>query len=334
MPLGEAKSCPGWVVPNAGATGYYRSELSESLMKALWKDAPLSVQEELVLAKDVQALVFAGREPIETMLALVPTMAKSDDEGVVITATELANLGRLVRGDRSSYQKWLAKNFGAQAKALGWKAARNELPVRKSLREALLSLMIFEGQDVELRKQGQALAAKWLADPSSVDPDLAGLALRVGARWGDSRVFASYLVAIKGSDSRSRRRLLFTALGAHVEPSELAQALTVVLDKSIDVRESSRILTALAEQHETSAQAFDFVVENFDLLAKRFGDEMKLRLARIVSQQCGEEQEAAIELFLNDKIAAMEGGKKAAKKSLEAYRLCTAAQVAITVPSL
>jgi alanyl aminopeptidase len=334
MELSESKRCPKWIVPNAGATGYYRSQLSPTLMSALWKKAPLTVQEQLVLAQDLKALVFSGRASMETMLALVPKMAKSKDEGIVSTAADLARLGHLVSDEtRPSYQKWLNKVFGAQAKRLSWKAKDGELPVRKTLRERLLSLMVFDAQDAKLRAEGQALAAKWLADPTSVDPDLAGLALRVGARWSSAAELDAYIAAIAGTDDRSRRRLLFTALGNVVDAEPIAKSLSILLDTKIDVRESSRTLTTLAGHWSTSAQAFAFLQKEFVALAERYGEEMQTRLARIVSAQCGLDQEAEVTAFLSEKIAKMKGGEKVAKKSQESYRLCVAAKKAVKLPA-
>ncbi len=334
MELTEAQRCPKWIVPNAGATGYYRSQLSEDLMSALWKKAPLTVQEQLVLAQDLKALVFSGRATIETMLTLVPKMAKSKDEGVIATAANLALFGHLVTEEnRPSYQKWLKKVFGGQAKRLGWKAKDNELPVRKTLRESLLSLMVFEGQDTKLRAEGQELAAQWLADPTSVDPDLAGLALRVGARFSSAAELDAYIAAVEATENRSRRRLLFAALGNASEDDAIAKSLSVLLNEKIDVRESSRTLSTLAGRPQTSAKAFAFLQENFEILAERYGEEMQTRLARVVRAQCGAGQSAEVNLFLSEKIAKMKGGEKVAKKTLESYKLCVAAKEAVQLPA-
>jgi alanyl aminopeptidase len=334
LELSEAQRCPKWIVPNAGATGYYRSQLSEDLMSALWKKAPLTVQEQLVLAQDLKALVFSGRASIETMLDLVPKMAKSKDEGVVSTAADLARLGHLVTEEsRPKYQTWLKKVFGAQAKRLSWKAKAGELPVRKTLRESLLSLMVFDAEDPKFRAEGQALATQWLADPTSVDADLAGLALRVGARWSTPAELDQYMAAIEASENRSRRRLLFTALGNVSEAEAVAKSLAILLDEKVDVRESSRTLSTLAGRPQTSAQAFAFLQKEFDALAARYGEEMQTRLARVVSAQCGIDQEGEVTVFLSEKIARMKGGDKVASKSLESYRLCVAAKKAVPLPA-
>ena len=98
-------------------------------------------------------------------------------------------------------------------------------------------------------------------------------------------------------------------------------------------RLTTRILSTLARRPQTSATAFAFLLEQFEVLAERYGEEMQTRLARVVSAQCGAGQSAEVNLFLNEKIAKMKGGEMVAKKSLESYSLCVAAKEAVQLPA-
>lgn len=327
-------SCPAWIMPNDGATGYYRSHLPAPLLSALMDGATLSATEEMALADDLSALSNAGLVPLETTLSLVGKLAKSKDDGVVAAAAKLANLGSLVKSeDRARYSEWLRIHFAKRARMLGWFPKRGELPDVKNLRETLLSLLIFEAQDTGLRNQGIRFAQKWLRDPSSVDPDLAGLALKVGARFGTEADLKRYVEAIKGTSDRSRRRLLLQALGTVTSDAAAAISLALMLDADIPVRESARtLLQSISGQPETRALTFDFVNQNLDTLREKFGGEMESRLARIAGNQCDASLEPQILSFLNTKIAAMDGGKNAAKQALEQYRLCVARLASLSLP--
>jgi alanyl aminopeptidase len=334
MPLTKAVGCPAWVVPNAGATGYYRSKLSESLLAALLAKAPLSVPEELALASDLKALVHSGGAPIESMLALVPRMASSEDDGLIGTAADLSGLGMLVEdADQPRYKAWLSKTFGKRARRLGWKASPSDAPSRTALRSTLLALMVVSADDLKLRAEGQALAKAWLADPTSVNPDLAELALQVGARFGDAALLDQYVAAIKATSDRSRRRLLLQGLGAVTEPALVEHALQVMLDPDIDVRESQRMLVSIAGDKQSGHLAFAFVQANFDALSKRYGEEMGTRLARVASSQCDESHSDAVQQFLRDKIEPMDGGKRSAEQALESFQLCLAAKKQLSLPA-
>ncbi len=334
--LEKSESCPEWIVPNAGATGYYRAQLSESLQAALLSKADLSAPEEMAIAADLRALASAGKVSLEVAMALVPRLAKSRDEAVVASAASLANLGRLVDTKNAArYTKWLRKHFGKRAKQLGWKPKASELPVTKELRTSLLSLMIFEGQDKGLRRQGQALAKKWLKDPASVDPDLAGLALQVGAHYGSEKTVESYLAAIKATSDRSRRRLLLLALGRVTDAAAVSRSLAIMLDADVPVRESARsLLRKISGQKETSAATFDFVVANFEALRKRFGGEMQVRLSRVAGAQCDASKKEAVEQFLKEKISVLEGGENASRQALERFNLCVTQMQAQHFPAL
>lgn len=333
--LDQAGACPTWFVPNAGGTGYYRSELSETMRTALFAKAPLTTMELLVMATDLNALVRAGRAPMTSVLSLVPSMAKSKNDTVVATAAQLASLEHLVsEADRPRYQKWLSKNFGQRARALGWVSKAGETAEQKDLRNDLVSLMIFEGEDQKLLAAGLGVAESWLHDPQSVDPDLAGLALKVMAWRGDSGLFDRFIAAIKKNSDRSRRRLLLAALGRASTPALVQRVLGMILDPEVDVRESQRVFTSLARQPESSAAAFAFLVANIDPLIARYGRAMSGRLARVVGAQCDPALRAQVESVLTDKIGVAQGGANVAKQALESYELCVAAAEGLSLPSV
>lgn len=334
IPLEGATSCPAWIVPNDGATGYYRSQLSPQLLAGLQKKAPLSAGESLALASDLDALVRSGGAPLSSLLGQVATMAASRDAGLVQTAAELAALGTLVgETDRKGYQRWLRKHFGKTAKTLGWSAKAGEALEKTPLREEVLALLIFEANDRELGAKGQALAKAWLADPKSVDANVAGLALRVGARLGDTALLDQYVSAIKATSDRSRRRLLLDGLGAVSSPELMSHALKVMLDKDIDVRESHRMLRALAADTHSGHLALEFLDANFSEIHARYGEEMGRRLGGVASVQCDPARTNVVRSFLKDHIATMEGGERTADQSLERHELCLAERAAITLPA-
>lgn len=332
--LEGATSCPAWIVPNDGATGYYRSQLSAELLAALQKKAPLSAGESLALASDLGALVRSGGAPLSSLLGQVATMAASGDAGLIQTAAELATLGVLVGdADRKRYQSWLRKHFGKTAKTLGWSAKAGEALEKTPLRQEVLELLIFEANDKKLGAKGQALAKAWLADPKSVDANIAGLALRVGARLGDIALLDQYVAAIKATSDRSRRRLLFEGLGAVSKPELMSHALKVMLDKDIDVRESHRMLSALAADTHSGHLALEFLDANFSELFARYGEEMGRRLGGVASVQCDPTRADVVRSFLKDHIATMEGGERTAKQSLERHELCLASRAVISLPA-
>ncbi len=332
LPLAHTKGCPEWVVPNVGGTGYYRSQLSAPLRAGLEK-APLSVPEQLVLASDLKALVYAGRAPIESMLALVPRTAKSRDDSLISMAVELAQLGRLVKEeDRLRYASWLRKNFSQVARRIGWQPRPGEASSTAKLRNKLLGLMVLQGEDRKLRDEGRRLADAWLADPTSVHSDVAELALGVGAHFGDIALIDRYVSTIKSTEDRSRRRLLLMALARVDEPSLVQRVMSLMLDTDIDVRESRRMLTRLAGHAASGPLVFEFVQTNFVALEARYAS-MATRLARVASAQCEEDSKKSVHRFLSEKIARMKGGKRVAAQALENYQLCLASKKALSLPT-
>src|SRR5262249_26296549 len=74
------ESCPSWVYPNAGASGYYRTILAPDQIAALYRNADhLTAAERLSLAGDISALVLNGRLPAAEALAALPAMARDTE---------------------------------------------------------------------------------------------------------------------------------------------------------------------------------------------------------------------------------------------------------------
>jgi alanyl aminopeptidase len=91
--LTDAKACPSWVFPNAGAAGYYRSRLSPEVLDALWRKgaAALTAAERLTLALDISAFIANGSLSKDDALALIPMMERDSELLVARAAKELVS---------------------------------------------------------------------------------------------------------------------------------------------------------------------------------------------------------------------------------------------------
>ena len=91
--LDDLQSCPAWIFPNAGATGYYRSELSAPLLEALVQHGfdHLTAAERVTAVVDMNALVRNGHIPAAQALKLLPKLARDAEPQVVVAAASLAN---------------------------------------------------------------------------------------------------------------------------------------------------------------------------------------------------------------------------------------------------
>jgi alanyl aminopeptidase len=114
--LDDLTACPAWIFPNAGATGYYRSQLSGPLLDALFRQGfdHLTAAERLTAVLDMNALVRNGHIPAVQALKLLPKLARDAEPQIVLAAVSLAHsLAPIVPSPlRSEYDDFLRATFG------------------------------------------------------------------------------------------------------------------------------------------------------------------------------------------------------------------------------
>ena len=141
MLLTEAKVCPAWVFPNAGASGYYRTRLGTNLLEALSRQEadPLTAAERLTLALDISALVANGSLPAAHALHVIPGMAQDSEPLVVLAARDLAgSLASIVPPSlKVKYDRFLQSTFGTPVAP---KAQQMEL-LRRAQQKSLIEYL-------------------------------------------------------------------------------------------------------------------------------------------------------------------------------------------------
>lgn len=115
--LDDSAACPAWIFPNAGATGYYRSQLSAPMLEALVQHGfdHLSAAERVTAVLDMNALVRNGHIPAAQALKLLPKLARDPEPQVVVAAASLANsLSPIVPAAlRPKFDEFLRTTFGS-----------------------------------------------------------------------------------------------------------------------------------------------------------------------------------------------------------------------------
>jgi alanyl aminopeptidase len=144
-----ARSCPRWVMPNAGGIGLYRVAWTDDVMKPLLHTGWAS------LSHDERRDTFAEQVGREQRLQLFRQLA-TDTDAVAAEARYVAEIVRYVPDDlRARFDAWILANFGQQKHELHLKLRppESELYDYASLQVAALA------GDPQLAKDAVALAA-------------------------------------------------------------------------------------------------------------------------------------------------------------------------------
>ncbi|MFI5197233.1 MAG: M1 family aminopeptidase [Thermoanaerobaculia bacterium] len=328
-----AGPCPDRVLANAGSTGYYRVLYKGSMLGRVLADSGrhLSAAERIGVLTDVAALARTGDLPMATALALVPAFANDPERQVVEAAVRIAASPKdaFVTDElRPNYRRFLADTFGAKARALGFKSKPGEDEETKLLRSAVVGLVAGNADDDALVSEAMALARKWLADRSAIEPEMLSTVLDVAARHGDAELFTAFLAEAKKSKDRRERVRILASLGAFRDPSVQALALNVTLSPDFDARESIVVLREAASDRATRERAWTFLKANFDALAARLPRDAPAGFPQLASGFSDDAHRANVEAFFRDKAAKYAGGPRRLAQSLEQIQLRSALRAA------
>ena len=330
------QSCPAWILPNDGETGYYQVAYEGDLLKKALIDrgSHLSVAERVGILGDVDSLAAEGEISAQVALALVPEFSKDPDWHVVQAA---ANIAGLLRGEsvpanlREKGAGFIRREFGDKALALGWTAKPDDSEDTRLLRQKLVPFVAGTGAEKELTEQAEALARQWLETHRGVDPEMLEPLLRIAAEFGNRELFNSLRAAAIQERHHHLREVLLAALGSFRSPELARAALDLLLSKDFDPRESFYpLLFGPLSYVDTRDVPFEFVKQHLDALLKRLprevGEDYAAILPSVGSSFCDAKHRDQLDSFFADRVKDYNGGPRTLAQTLEGIDLCIAAR--------
>ncbi|HEV8269140.1 MAG TPA: M1 family metallopeptidase [Thermoanaerobaculia bacterium] len=331
--LGTEPACPEWLLANDGEAGYYRTLYRGDLFAKVLGPArgKLSAAERAGALENAAALAESGDLSRADALALVPAYANDANRNVVASAARIAaSISRHLVPDalRANYARFLETTFGERARALGLTARPDDDDDTRLLRTTVVPLVAEEAEDPQLDGEAARLARRWLVDRKAVDPDNVEMVLRLAARSGGRELFERLKTAARKTEDRRERREILAALGSFRDRTITREAMNLVFSDEFDVRESINVVLAALGHRATRELVYEFVENDFDLLAERLPRDYPARLPMVAAVFCDEERRAKAEAFFKPRIGAFTGGPRLLAQALEKVSLCAAQQKA------
>ncbi len=316
--------CPTWVIPNAGASGYYR--VSQDVEKIL-RDAPLSRVERLNVLQDADALVDAGLQEPGPILGLLPSLlSRGEPELTAATVGIVAGLDdQLVPADlRPRYASFIRTYYGPLASEISFVPKTTDDSLIRDLRPGILDLVGDKGQDTALLAEARRLADQWLADRSGVEPEVVGVVLRLSAAHGDAALFARMKEeALKEEDRRRRGRIL-DAMGAFRDPVLVEQGLVFALSKQLDIREAFGLFFGPLGDPMARQVLWDYARAHMDEIEPQVPAIARSYLPYLGSAFCDATHRAEVESFFAPQVKRWPGAGRTLAQVLEEIDLCIA----------
>src|SRR5246127_608053 len=304
--------CSNWVLANAGATGYYRVGYQPDAVRALAHDAEtkLSPAERISLQNDIWASVRVGREPVGDYLAFAQGLQNDRTRAVLEDVLgRIDYIGQYLPNDsdRDSFRAWLRQFLTPIMKEVGWESKPNESDEQRTLRSRVLTALGQDARDPDALAEARTIADKALADPASVDHQLAGSALGVAAIKGDADFYDKVMAALKNPKSPEEYYAYFFTLPQFTDPKLLQRTLDFAISPDVRSQDALQLVTGVLGNQDGEKLAWDFIRQHWSEIEKAGGPFASARVVGATSGFCDAGmRDQVTEFYSAHKIAAAE----------------------------
>jgi aminopeptidase N len=317
--------CSTWVLGNAGASGYYRSGYDPDPVRSLAKDAEakLTPAERIGLLSDIWASVRVGREPVGDYLAFVQGL-QSDRRSAVMQDVlgQLNYIGRYLvnDSDRNRYREWLRQYLTPIAREVGWDSKPGESDDEKTLRAGLLNALGYDARDPDTLALARKLADRAMADPASVNRDLASSAFGLAALNGDEAFYNELMSALKNPKSPEEYYLYLFTLPQFTDPKLVGRTLDYAISPDVRSQDALGVISSVMGSPEGEKQGWEFVLAHWDAVQKAGGPFASAQIVGSTSSFCDAHmRDQVTEFYAAHKIEAAE---RTYRQSIERINNC------------
>lgn len=330
LPLEGAASCPAWLVPNDGQSGYYRVRYGEEAVSALLdRGSALDLPERVGVLQDATGAVARGEIAPAALLDALPDLLSLGERSVTERTLELAAAldAHLVPEDlRPAYALFLRRTYGPLAAELGLVATPGEDEETRMLRPRVIALVGLQGEDPEIAAAAAPLAERWLEAREGLDPEIAPTVLRIAGLGGGLAWFERLREEVEGEPDRVWREVLFRAMGGQREPRAVAATLEWLSSGVVDPREAIPVLLGFLQREDSAATQWAWATVNLERLEAMVPSAGRAYLTWLGTGFCSEERAREVERFFAPHVGRWIGGRRALAQSLEQVRQCAASR--------
>jgi aminopeptidase N len=317
--------CSTWVLTNAGATGYYRTGYQPDAVRALAKDAEtkLTPAERIVVQNDIWASVRVGKEPVGDYLAFAQGL-QSDPNRAVVEAVlgRLNYIGEYLASDRDKdeFRAWLRQYLAPLMKEVGWQAKPGEKDEQRILRSRVFGALGYDARDPEALAQARKIADQVLADPGSVDQEIAGSAFGLAALNGDPEFYDKVMAATKAPKSPEEYYMYFYTLPQFSDPKLLEKTLAYAVSPDVRSQDALGLVTGVLGNPVGQKLAWDFIQSHWDEIAKAGGPFASAQVVGATSGFCDAGMRDQVTAFFA--AHKVEAAERTYKQSIERINNC------------
>ena len=280
----EVRGDVKWLTANAGGIGFYRQDLDDALLQKLLGNLHTLTASDLTgLLEDQWGLVKSGARPIERFLDTLDAVMRLAENHTVVERVgaflgELEDLLLDAQDDEAlaRYRAWIRRDLAPRLERVGYARAADEARDAGELRRALWVTVATLGEDPAAVAKGRELADTEARNPTRVDPDLAGAAVLIAARFGDRARLDQHLEvydrrrAAKAPPSETQRPL--QSLPFFRDEAAVARIVEQLEAGRLPLEAIGPLLRSMLSTRHGRVAAWEYMMRNWDDVRGRLGD--------------------------------------------------------------
>ncbi len=325
----ERVALPGrldWVVANEGGHGFYRVRYAPDLLRKL-VDRPFGILlpiERFNLLNDTWASALAGSCPIDEYLDLTGKFREETDRNVWTALLEsFEYLDRVIASpDRPGLEALVRDRLGPAVARLGWSPTPAESELVRQLRGELLTGLGTLGNDGTIQTTVRDLYARYRAEPSTVDPNVAAALIGILAYSGGQAEYAEFLEGFKQSRiPQEERRYLFSLAGFR-DPALIRQTLHLTVNGDVRSQDAPYLMRSLLMNVHARDLAWGFLKDHWETMEHRYPLSGLRRMCEGIIALATPDLEADVRAFFTGRSISL--GGKTVEQYLEQLRVAVA----------
>jgi aminopeptidase N/puromycin-sensitive aminopeptidase len=258
------EECSPWVYANAKAKGFYRSAYNSEAIRSIAKvaESALTPAERMMLLSDVWASVRVDREPIGDYLVLAEGLQADRSSAVlgeIINQLSYISDYLVSDTDREAFDLWVRHLLDPVARDVGWEAKPGETEDQAGLRARLMTALGDVARDPQVQALAKKLTDQYLADPSSVDHEIAAIALRIAALNGDQALYDRITTDLKAAKTPEAYFTDISALRHFSDPNLVEKTLEFAISPQMRSQDAPYLISGVMRDPATEKQAWSFV---------------------------------------------------------------------------
>jgi aminopeptidase N/puromycin-sensitive aminopeptidase len=308
---------------NAGGKGYYRSAYPPSVYAALVAqvESALTPAERISLIGDEWAQARSNKAPIGAYLDLAAAV-KADPgaevvgqsmDGIVAAYTQVA----ATEEERDQLSAWIRSTYAPLYARLGPPAESDSANTRE-LRAELFGLLGHRGKDPAVLAQAREIAARYLADPGSVDATFGQAALQIAARNGDAALFDQLQQVYETSTNPEFQIGALRLLAQFEDPALAQRSFDYAISSKVRSQDAAIQFAFALQMDATRDLAWKYIQTHWETIHNLLTPEMGNGLVSSTRRFCSaRDRDSVKQFFAEHKVAAADQALKHALESID-----------------